>query len=102
MNDESREGLANLIRSRICAVCPDRNVDGSCYLPLVVEAIEEHFGRELPRGVTGGGARRFRGKPDKISLLGGICGCFGASTWCLTEEAAQFAAGGIEGALLPL
>jgi len=37
-----------------------------------------------------------------LRLLGGICGCFGASTWCLTEEAAQFAAGGIEGALLPL
>ncbi len=113
MDEESRGRLADLIRGRICAVCPDRNVDASCdrlaegncslmsklplaaeailkvssdrmepyiqairdnvcascelrdsdgscasretdrcmlncYLPLVVEAIEEHFGRTLP------------------------------------------------------
>ncbi|MBI3665791.1 MAG: hypothetical protein HY236_06115 [Acidobacteria bacterium] len=48
------------IRDNVCATCELRFPDGSCavrdtdhcmlnsYLPLVVEAIEEHFGRAFP------------------------------------------------------
>ena len=48
------------IRDNVCAVCDGRYPDGTCaprdtdncmlssYLPLVVEAIEAHFGREFP------------------------------------------------------
>ena len=47
-----------------------------------------------------GNSKTRRWNWHSVWLLGGICGCFGASTRCLTEEAAEFATGGIEGALL--
>lgn len=32
MNDRSRRRLEALLKERVCGVCPDRNVDGSCDL----------------------------------------------------------------------
>lgn len=57
------EPYIQAIRDRVCVTCDRRNPDGTCdardtdncmlncYLPLVVEAIEEHFDRRLAPAV---------------------------------------------------
>jgi hypothetical protein len=44
MDDAKHDGLSDAIRRRVCAVCLDRNDDGSCGLdPTRVCALEDHF-----------------------------------------------------------
>lgn len=61
VDSDQMEPYIQAVRDNVCATCDLRYPDGSCdrrstdrcmldcYLPLLVEAVEEHFGRALAR-----------------------------------------------------
>ena len=70
VRSDRMEPYIQYIRDNVCAYCALRHDDGSCdwrgtdqcmlnsYLPLIVEVIEEYYGRKIPGPAAGSGASR--------------------------------------------
>lgn len=70
VRSDRMEPYIQSIRDNVCAYCESRDDDGSCdwrrtdqcmlnsYLPLIVEVIEEYYGRKVPGPATVSGASR--------------------------------------------